>query len=186
MTTKAKLKLKFTKCNQITAFTFLTLQTSNTTVVSSTSTEEINITTRVNHFMKCKNIIPFNINTDLCWRERWREAAGPGPGPSQHSHSHPRHTGALTPRLRLRWSWQEVLLRPQLVTRVRPAYTPHPHPQPFIQSLIMCNPKKIILLFWPPFWCNVTCWLLSSPKDSDPFSSFQPSVSDLFQRMSIV
>ena len=153
MTTKAKLKLKFTKCNQITAFTFLTLQTSNTTVVSSTSTEEINITTRVNHFMKCKNIIPFNtnINTDLCWRERWREAAGPGPGPSQHSHSHPRHTGpgALTPRLRLRWSWQEVLLRPQLVTRVRPAYTPHPHPQPFIQSLIMCNHKKIILLFWP-------------------------------------
>ena len=99
MTTKAKLKLKFTKCNQITAFTFLTLQTSNTTVVSSTSTEEINITTRVNHFMKCKNIIPFNtnINTDLCWRERWREAAGPGPGPSQHSHSHPRHTGPSLP-----------------------------------------------------------------------------------------
>ena len=34
--------------------------------------------------MKCKNIIPFNtnINTDLCRRERWREAAPPGPGPS--------------------------------------------------------------------------------------------------------
>ena len=78
MTTKAKLKLKFTKCNQITAFTFLTLQTSNTTVVSSTSTEEINITTRVNHFMKCKNIIPFNtnINTDLCWRWRGEVAGG--------------------------------------------------------------------------------------------------------------
>ena len=149
MTTKAKLKLKFTKCNQITAFTFLTLQTSNTTVVSSTSTEEINITTRVNHFMKCKNIIPFNtnINTDLCWRGEVAGGCWAGRGPlTTLAFSSSTHR-ALTPRLRLRWSWQEVSLRPQLVTRVRPAYTPH-H-QPFIQSLIMCNHKKIILLFWP-------------------------------------